>query len=199
VTIVKCEKCSIEFDNYSKWGTKRFCSSKCNHSRIRTEDIKQRVSQKMKGRDVANLKLLTLQERMERSRKGSLTCRLKLLTTNFNSLTIDSKKKRVILEQNGKCLICGISEWQFKPIQLAVDHINGNTLDNERTNLRGLCPNCHSQTETYCGRNRSDRITDEQLLKTLKIHKTIAGALTSLGKTRSSYNYQRCRNILKFI
>jgi 5-methylcytosine-specific restriction endonuclease McrA len=48
------------------------------------------------------------------------------------------------------CQICGVSEWLGKPLRLHLDHINGISNDNRLENLRFLCPNCHSQTTTYC-------------------------------------------------
>ena len=52
------------------------------------------------------------------------------------------------------CSECGISEWNGKPIVLQLDHINGERHDNRIENLRLLCPNCHSQTHTFAGRNK---------------------------------------------
>lgn len=51
------------------------------------------------------------------------------------------------------CYICNIEKWQNKEITLHLDHINGTHNDNRIENLRILCPNCHSQTNTYCGKN----------------------------------------------
>lgn len=53
-----------------------------------------------------------------------------------------------------KCSKCGLSNiWMNKPIVLQLDHINGNNHDNRLENLRWLCPNCHSQTSTFCGKS----------------------------------------------
>lgn len=52
------------------------------------------------------------------------------------------------------CAICGIVNWQNKPLTLRLDHINGIHNDNRLENLRWLCPNCDSQLDTYCGNNQ---------------------------------------------
>ena len=49
------------------------------------------------------------------------------------------------------CSDCGVgSEWNGKELKIQLDHINGITNDSRPENLRGLCPNCHSQTPNYC-------------------------------------------------
>ena len=53
-----------------------------------------------------------------------------------------------------KCSICGITEWLGKPIALHLDHIDGVSSNHRFENLRILCPNCHSQTDTWCGKNK---------------------------------------------
>lgn len=48
------------------------------------------------------------------------------------------------------CSECGIAEWNGKPLVLNLDHIDGNSFNHQLINLRILCPNCHSQTPTFC-------------------------------------------------
>jgi Zn finger protein HypA/HybF involved in hydrogenase expression len=75
-----------------------------------------------------------------------------------NSTYNRSQLKRRLVEDNlldYKCSSCGITDmWNNKKLSLQLDHINGINNDNRLNNLRFLCPNCHSQTETYCGKHR---------------------------------------------
>lgn len=68
------------------------------------------------------------------------------------------KLKLRLLRENlleNKCSICGITDWEKKPINLELDHIDGNRTNHVLNNLRLLCPNCHSQTDTYRSKNRN--------------------------------------------
>lgn len=63
-------------------------------------------------------------------------------------------KRRLRKEGRGDtCEICGISEWNGKMLSMRLDHVNGISNDNLKTNLRFVCPNCDSQLDTYCGKN----------------------------------------------
>ena len=62
-----------------------------------------------------------------------------------------------------KCAICNLDGiWNNKPIVLQLDHINGNHYDNTISNLRILCPNCHTQTNTF-GVKNTKKIKEKQL------------------------------------
>lgn len=73
-----------------------------------------------------------------------------------NSKRIDRATIRQYLaEDRGyKCEVCGLSEWQGKEITLHVDHIDGNPGDDSPSNVRLICPNCHSQTEFLGAANK---------------------------------------------
>jgi AraC-like DNA-binding protein len=56
-----------------------------------------------------------------------------------------------------RCERCGLTDWRGAPISLELHHVNGDGQDNRLANLRMLCPNCHSQTDTWGGRNKARR------------------------------------------
>jgi hypothetical protein len=66
-------------------------------------------------------------------------------------------KRRLIREKRlaQQCAECGLTEWRGQAISLEIDHVNGDRNDWRMENLRLLCPNCHSQTSTYGGRNKA--------------------------------------------
>ncbi|MCL2516029.1 MAG: hypothetical protein FWD85_11380 [Microbacteriaceae bacterium] len=68
-----------------------------------------------------------------------------------------SVRAYILAEQGGCCRICGISTaWNGLPLVFVLDHIDGNSADNSRENVRLICPNCDTQLPTYKARNRGN-------------------------------------------
>lgn len=98
-----------------------------------------------------------------------------------------------------KCSICNIDTWLEKHITLEIDHIDGNNKNNDFSNLRYLCPNCHSQTLNWRGRNKNSgkiKVTDEQLLNAIKESENIRQALIKVGLAPKGPNYARVSNLI---
>ncbi len=58
--------------------------------------------------------------------------------------------EKLLVEQ---CYNCGLGpEWDGEPLRLQLHHVNGDGRDHRISNIRLLCPNCHSQTDSFAGR-----------------------------------------------
>lgn len=80
---------------------------------------------------------------------------LSKILTKDSSYNRGSLKRRLVSEGilEEKCDVCDIlPSWNGKSLTLQLDHRNGIYNDNRLTNLRLLCPNCHSQTLNFAGR-----------------------------------------------
>lgn len=72
-----------------------------------------------------------------------------------NTTTCTSVYKKYLEEKYGhKCSICGISDWNDKPLIMILDHIDGHSENNKIENLRLVCSNCDSQLDTYKAKNK---------------------------------------------
>ena len=86
--------------------------------------------------------------------------------------TISSYKLKNKLLKAGikehRCECCNNTEWMGKPIKLELHHLNGDNTDNSLENLQLLCPNCHSYTDNFGGKNQKLNIKPAAI-KTKKI------------------------------
>lgn len=78
-----------------------------------------------------------------------------ILVKNSKYTSTSSLKKRLLKAKllEYKCNRCSIFEWQGEKLSLQLEHKNGINTDNRLENLCLLCPNCHSQTNTFAGKN----------------------------------------------
>jgi len=190
----QCPKCKTEHD---KLGI--YCSRSCANSRVFSEEAKQKKSVALKGRKPSTRVIPDLDKWRANIKQAWLD---KYNATPFEELGIENKRRRVFEEQKYCCNRCGISEWQGTKLSLELEHKDGNNTNNSRENLEGLCPNCHSITDTWRGRNKPSRnggkkVSDEFLLQCLKETDNIRQGLLKAGISAKGNNYRRAQNLLK--
>lgn len=117
-------------------------------------DIFRKLEMSVSGQQQKRLKSLISAFGIEFvSKPGSPNFGKKTDKLDLNELKCrTSVKNRILREEilELKCEACGIrDEWNGRKLSLHLDHINGVNDDNRIENLRFLCPNCHSQTETF--------------------------------------------------
>lgn len=191
----QCIKCNKEHSNSGK-----FCSRSCANSRVVSEETKLKISIALKGK-TSNTQTMSVEEQKARIEKVRHTRLQKYLSTPFEKLGVENRRRRVFEEQNFCCAKCGISEWQGFKLTLELEHKDGNNQNNSRENLEGLCPNCHSITDTWRGRNKpskngDNKVSDEFLINCLKNSDNIRQGLLKAGISAKGKNYKRAKELL---
>lgn len=155
----QCPKCSVE---HNKPGT--YCCRVCANSRVWNEEDKLKKS--ISARNSGRLMFAIIETNKKRSEKAllvskniekrSLTCNERRSKKfDLGLLSDASTIKKVLVERYGyTCMVCGIDNWEDKPLALQLDHIDGYSNNNLPSNVRLICPNCHSQTSTFGARNK---------------------------------------------
>lgn len=114
------------------------------------------------------------------------------------------KRKNWLISTGQKkhiCEECGLSIWNTKPIPIELHHVDGDSTNNEISNLKILCPNCHAQTENYKSKNKrvanyGINITDQQLIDSINSNYFLTGVLQDFGIKRSPSIRNRCNGLI---
>lgn len=146
-----CEKCGVQI--LMRYGSGRFCSSWCARSfstSKKREEISVKISKTLSG----NKTWPCIKCNLSFEKKTSYVAHCRTHTRTWEDLKSDRSRKVWLLKERGhECEICKLSTWMDQKITIELDHIDGNPEHHEKENLRLICPNCHSQTPTWRGRN----------------------------------------------
>lgn len=153
-----CENCNIEHSG--EWASGRFCSRSCSNSFSTKvcdkEERSKNLSLSLIGKPTGRKGNWTDAQRTKAALLKKERAELNWKTATWDNVPVSRYRQRILYDQGGCCNICNIPTiWNNQPLILQLDHISGNRKDNSRDNLRMICPNCHSQTHTFCSKNAS--------------------------------------------
>lgn len=135
---MKCDLCGFETEN-----RERFAGHRSAH--VRRGELAKRVR-------VKEHVCMFCDKRFDTG--PSLGGHVRIHNQELKELKSSSTRKRFLIRKRGyRCENCKLETWLEQPIPLQLDHIDGNSDNNIEENFRLLCPNCHSQTPTFCGKN----------------------------------------------
>ena len=146
----KCSQCGIEVEN-----SKKFCSNSCSakyNNRLRK--IKPYPNCKYCSKQLSN----RIKKYCNNRCQGDYKREFKTLPAFYKG-EISQRATLVSIVTSIKghiCSKCNIETYNSREIVLELNHIDGNPFNDFPKNLELLCPNCHSQTDTFKGRNRGN-------------------------------------------
>ncbi|MFJ6082966.1 HNH endonuclease signature motif containing protein [Streptomyces sp. NPDC092369] len=118
------------------------------------------ISRRIKayGLDTSHFTAVARTERQRYNQRRRTAEEILVEDTSTHATRVPSSRlKRAMREREvaERCALCGIEPvWWGEPLPLEVDHIDGDWRNNRIENLRLLCPNCHSTTDSYRGRGK---------------------------------------------
>lgn len=204
-----CEYCLKEHDG--TYGSGRFCNKGCScgfSTKNKRLEINKKISARLTGRKCPGSGFKKGYD--SNRRVGAIGVKLrakmqekkvsKIRSRSWNTCSRREKRRRILVEQNESCNKCKLSKWLDEKITLELEHKDGVNTNNARENVELLCPNCHSYTKTWRGRNIKKQVTgrekvsDSDLSEQLKTN-NIRQALINVGLAPAGANYKRAERL----
>ena len=193
------ELCEYGCNNQAKYKTrsgKLICSkspNSCSINKAKNSGGTKESAAKKNYKEIYNNLSEYTKEKMKWN-KGNINA-------DFSYNGKGSHKKVLILERGHQCEKCKLLKWLEQTITLELEHKDGDNKNNNKENLELLCPNCHSFTDTWRGRNinrTSDMYkTDEEFINAINESSNIRQALIKLGLTSKGANYNRPKKLIE--
>lgn len=145
-----CQRCGkITFKQPSKLHNKTFCSIQCsNKSRIKPGHClncgKQTTRVSKKYCSALCHQIVISHFAINKIENGTF------------SGSMSTMRKYLIFKRGRRCEVCRNEMWQLNLIPLEVNHIDGNSENNKLDNVELICPNCHTLTPNYKGKNKGN-------------------------------------------